>query len=253
MSGRSARRRGSKKAATAGALLCLLGVSDPAAAQEAVVPAQPTVEDLYHPGHGTRYAVVNRKTVAYDTPSTRARPVGRLGLLTEDGTTEIVVILARTVDRGGRMWLRVRLPVRPNGTDGWVPRDALGEIKRVRTWLRVDRASTTMTLVRAGRLVFRARIGVGRAVSPTPAGDFYIRNRLHGPQLGRIYGALAFGTSAHSDVLTDWPGGGVIGIHGTNQPGLLPGRVSHGCVRMRNADILRLAPLLPVGTPVTIT
>jgi lipoprotein-anchoring transpeptidase ErfK/SrfK len=53
-------------------------------------------------------------------------------------------------------------------------------------------------------------------------------------------------------VLTDWPGGGFVGVHGTNEPQLIPGRISHGCVRLRNEDILRLARLLPVGTPVTI-
>jgi hypothetical protein len=39
---------------------------------------------------------------------------------------------------------------------------------------------------------------------------------------------------------------------GTDRPELLPGRVSHGCIRMRNADILRLARLMPAGIPVTI-
>jgi len=67
-----------------------------------------------------------------------------------------------------------------------------------------------------------------------------------------FYGPVAFGTSARSEVLTDWPAGGFVGIHGTNRPDLLPGRVSHGCIRLRNQDILRLARLLPVGTPLTI-
>jgi lipoprotein-anchoring transpeptidase ErfK/SrfK len=52
--------------------------------------------------------------------------------------------------------------------------------------------------------------------------------------------------------LTDWPDGGFVGIHGTNEPELIPGRVSHGCVRMRNSDIVRLAELMPVGTPILI-
>ena len=65
-------------------------------------------------------------------------------------------------------------------------------------------------------------------------------------------GALAFGTTARSDTLTDWPGGGFIGIHGTNQPAILPGRVSHGCIRMRNRDIRGLDRKMPLGTPVTI-
>lgn len=68
-----------------------------------------------------------------------------------------------------------------------------------------------------------------------------------------FYGPLAFGTSARSAVLTDWPGGGFVGIHRTNQPQILPGRVSHGCIRMPSASILRLAQLMPVGTPLTIS
>ena len=84
---------------------------------------------------------------------------------------------------------------------------------------------------------------------PTPRGTFIIRNRLERYQSPQ-YGPVAFGTSARSPTLTDWPAGGFIGIHGTDRPDLLPGRVSHGCVRLRNADILRLARLMPVGTPV---
>ena len=110
-----------------------------------------------------------------------------------------------------------------------------------------------MTLTRDGRVIFRARIGVGRPESPTPAGRFYIRDKLTGFGPGTIYGPLAFGTSARSAVLTDWPQDGVIGIHGTSEPELLPGHVSHGCIRLRNADIVRLAKLLPIGTPLTIT
>ena len=66
-----------------------------------------------------------------------------------------------------------------------------------------------------------------------------------------MYGPWAFGTSAYSS-LSDWPGGGVVGVHGTNQPGLLPGRPSHGCIRVRNGDITRLVKLMRIGTPVLI-
>ena len=86
---------------------------------------------------------------------------------------------------------------------------------------------------------------------PTPHGSFYIRERLTDFH-DSFYGPIAFGTSARSPTLTDWPGGGVVGIHGTNEPHLIPGRISHGCVRLRNADILKLARLLPLGTPLVI-
>ncbi|MDP9401485.1 MAG: L,D-transpeptidase [Actinomycetota bacterium] len=176
----------------------------------------------------------------------------RLGLRTEDGTDELVLALERARGVDGRPWVRVRLPVRPVGSTGWVPREALERLIAVKTWLRVDTRRLRATLVRSGRVVFRARVAVGQARWPTPRGEFYIRNKLVGFPRGTVYGALAFGTSARSEVLTDWPQGGVVGIHGTNRPELIPGRVSHGCVRMRNRDILRLARLMPVGTPLTI-
>jgi lipoprotein-anchoring transpeptidase ErfK/SrfK len=95
-------------------------------------------------------------------------------------------------------------------------------------------------------------VGVGKPATPTPSGQFYIRDRLTGLPPGGMYGPEAFGTSARSTKVTDWPGGSVVGLHGTNRPDLIPGRISHGCIRLRNADIRRLARLMPVGTPLTI-
>jgi lipoprotein-anchoring transpeptidase ErfK/SrfK len=100
-------------------------------------------------------------------------------------------------------------------------------------------------------VVFTSIVGVGQPRWPTPAGRFYVRERLTG-FTDPIYGAIAFGTNARSAVLTDWPGGGFVGVHGTNQPEILPGRVSHGCVRMPNRSIRRLDRLMRLGTPVTI-
>lgn len=249
-------RRGLRAAAIVAAVLAAAPVTVARAQEPAPAPAAPAVapvEDLYDPGVASRHAVVNYPVTARRRPDWKAPGVGRLRMRTEDRTTELVLVLARTQDADGNPWLHVRLPGRPNGRTGWVPRETLGELRRVATWLKIDRRATRLTLVRAGRVVFRARVGVGRKQWPTPAGEFYVRNRLHGPRLGAMYGPLAFGTSASSAVLTDWPGGGVVGIHGTDQPGLLPGRVSHGCVRLRNAEILRLGRLMPVGTPITIT
>ena len=92
---------------------------------------------------------------------------------------------------------------------------------------------------------------MGAPGAPTPAGRVYIRERIRNLGGRAIYGPIAFGTSAYSR-LSDWPGGGVIGIHGTNQPWLIPGRVSHGCVRVPNWAVKRLAGLLKIGTPLKI-
>ena len=224
----------------------------PAAHAAGPDPAQP-VQVLSEPGQISRWAFVDHATIARREPARDARPIARLRLRTQDGTDNLVAVLEQTTDPAGRPWVKVRLPILPNGRTGWVLRETLGRFHRVRTWLRIDRRRLVATLVRSGRTVFRARIGVGRHKWPTPTGDFYVRDRLHGFPKGTIYGPLAFGLNARSPVLTDWPGGGFVGIHGTNQPYLLPGRISHGCIRMKNRDILRLGRLMPVGTPVTIT
>ena len=223
------------------------------AAQARPLGDAPAREVLSKPGDISRWAFVLRKAIVRKTPDPTAKAVTRLRLRTQDGTDELVMVLERQIDPSGRHWVRVRLPILPNNSTGWVTEDALSPFNRVRTWLRVDRRRLRATLIRSGRVVFRARIGVGQKRWPTPRGQFFVRDRLEGFPKGGLYGPLAFGLNARSSVLTDWPGGGFVGIHGTNQPYLLPGRVSHGCIRMRNRDILRLGRLMPVGTPVTIT
>ena len=131
------------------------------------------------------------------------------------------------------------------------PADPLGGYGVVDTRLIVDRRRLTATLLARARRCSARRVGIGRRGAPTPAGTFYVRDRLT-RYASPTYGPIAFGTSATSPTLTDWPAGGFVGIHGTDRPDLLPGRVSHGCIRLRNADILRLARLMPVGTPVTV-
>jgi L,D-transpeptidase catalytic domain len=233
--------------------LLALALVPAARAQEPPTTPPPGIQRLSDPGHISRWAFVLRKAIVRKTPNADAEAVARLRLKTQDGTDELVAVLARTTDDAGRTWIRVRLPILPNNTTGWVTDDALGRFNVVRTWLKIDTKRLQAKLIRSGRLVFRSRIGVGQKRSPTPKGNFYVRDRLQGFPPGSIYGSLAFGLNARSAVLTDWPGGGFVGIHGTNQPYLLPGRVSHGCIRMRNRDILRLAHLMRVGTPVTIS
>jgi hypothetical protein len=198
-----------------------------------------------------RWAFVIRKTVVRSAPRKTASPVASLARWTPEGTSNLVATLEGRRTRRG-VWIKVRLPILPANRTGWVTRRALSDWKEVRTRLVVNRRRLTATLYRRGKVIFRAPVGVGQPHWPTPPGEFFIRNQLYG--FGNaVYGPIAFGTSARSAVLTDWPGGGYIGIHGTNQPSLVPGRVSHGCIRMRNGHILRLAKLMPVGTPVTVT
>ena len=211
----------------------------------------PDPRPLPDQAHTAVWAPLRRAVLATERPRAGSAEVAPVDERTPEGTVNLVLVLGRTTDAGGRVWLKARLPALPAGAIGWIPRDAAGGYVSVDTRLVVDRAAQTLTLTRGGRVVMTAPVGVGTSDAPTPAGEFYVRNKLTRYR-SPAYGPIAFGTSARSPTLTDWPAGGFIGIHGTNQPQILPGRVSHGCIRLRNGDILRLAGLMPVGTPLTI-
>jgi len=173
-----------------------------------------------------------------------ARPARRVAV---GFGSRVLLVRAR---RGG--WLRVLLPVRPNGSAGWIR--AVRVVLRTNPY-RVDVALRAHRLVvrRAGRVVLRTPIGVGRAVTPTPRGLAFVTELLRQPDPYGLYGPWAFGLSLYSPVLSSFGGGpGQAGIHGTNDPVGIGRDVSHGCIRLPNAAIERLARTLPLGTPVRI-
>jgi L,D-transpeptidase-like protein len=197
------------------------------------------------------WAVLMRPAVVHAKPGLASRVITKLPTGTTDGTQNDVLVLSRTDISPRQSWYRVRLPILPNNTIGYVQTRDLSPLFAVNTHLYINRSALTATLKRNGKVVFKTRVGVGKSYWPTPRGEFYVRDKL--TKFGSpFYGPVAFGISARSAVLTDWPGGGYVGIHGTNQPSLIPGYISHGCIRMRNAAILALARLMKVGSPVSI-
>jgi L,D-transpeptidase-like protein len=232
------------------------GPSSPAASGQAApapAPAGPkfTVLTDYQQGFG-HWAYAGRPGAAIRSgPGAHFRTVGRLHANTEDGLPEVYQVLAE--QSGGRAgtWFKVAFPGRPNGRSGWVPASNLGTVHLAHALLVVSARSEHIWLYRDGRLVFSAPVGDGKGSTPTPTGHFWIREKF--PVYGfPVYGPFAMGTSDYSGVLTDWPGGGVVGIHGTDQPQLIPGAPSHGCIRLKNADITRLYRLVSVGTPLLV-
>ena len=150
-------------------------------------------------------------------------------------------------------WVNVYLPTRPNGSTAWI-HDWLLTLAQNPYRVRVSRRAHTLTVWKGTSVVIRERVAVGTRAAPTPAGIFYISELLQQSNPRGTYGPFAFGLSAHSKVLFSFGGGpGQIGLHGTNKPRLLGRDVSHGCVRMRNQAITRLARMLPLGTPVRIS
>jgi lipoprotein-anchoring transpeptidase ErfK/SrfK len=174
------------------------------------------------------------------------QPVAPLG----KGATWVMVLGARTVK--GRQWVRVYVPVRPNQTKGWIPADVL-RFRENRMRIVIDQSDRRLTLYRAGRPVLRTRVGVGKPSTPTPTGRFAVAEMIRTYTPGAFLGPVVFPLTGYSRVLNEYKGGnGRVAIHGTSLPELLPGRVSNGCIRVDNRDIVRISRLVRPGTPVII-
>ena len=149
-------------------------------------------------------------------------------------------------------WVRVLLPIRPNGSSGWLHADDV-QVTQNPYHIQVDVAAHQITVFNATQVVYQGPVAVGAPATPTPPGLYYTRVLLQTPDPGSVYGPFAYGLSAHSDALTTFEGGDAeIGIHGNNDASALGKSVSHGCIRMDNGTITMLAKILPLGTAVQI-
>lgn len=156
-------------------------------------------------------------------------------------------------------WLQVLLPVRPNGSTGWVRRSDV-DLTTHDFRIKVELGAHRITVWKGNAIFDQEPIGVGTNDTPTPGGLYYTKEILQPvddqghPIPDGPYGPYAYGLSGYSDVLYHFgTGDGVIGIHGTNDPSSIGHDVSHGCIRLANEGITKLATTLPIGVPVEIT
>jgi lipoprotein-anchoring transpeptidase ErfK/SrfK len=203
-------------------------------------------------GTATRFAaaVAERPTVAYRSPGAGA--VARFGRRDTNGYSTVFAVLAMRRDSRCRpTWYRVQLPIRPNGSSGWVRAGAVA-LAFVRTEIVIHVHARRLQLRRDGRVVLATPISTGAPDTPTPLGRFYVRERLVPADPNGPWGPAALGTSAYSPVLRSWVEGGPIGIHGTDDPSAIGRAVSHGCIRLPNSAMRRLFAATPAGTPILI-
>ena len=186
------------------------------------------------------------KVEAYEEPGAR-RPFATFEHPAPFGTPRVFLVQEDTGE-----WIKVLLPMRPNGSEGWVRAEDVVLASNPYE-IEVDLSEFELTAYRNDREVVRARAAIGTGGTPTPTGLFFTTILAKPESPTSPYGKYAYGLSGFSEVLTTFAGGeGQIAIHGTNQPGLIGTQVSHGCVRVDNATITKLARLIPLGTPVRI-
>lgn len=210
-------------------------------ASSANAPALP----VSYPAAGELVAM---QVAVHAAPDPGAAVIRYLHQFRSDYRLQVVLALGQDTGTDGRTWFKVSLAMRPNGTAGWIPAGTVS-LRPMRNRIVVHRALRTIDLFRGTRRVLHAKVAVGAPGRETPLGEFYVTARFvpDDPFLG----VFALETSAYSR-LTEWPGGGKVGIHGTSKPWLLGQAVSHGCVRVSNATAQALERLAPVGTPISI-
>jgi lipoprotein-anchoring transpeptidase ErfK/SrfK len=195
---------------------------------------------------------VIQPVAAYAKPSASAKVVTRMDKVNQNGYPSLVLV-DKTREVKGKVWYKVWLAVRPNGTTGWVPEGKLA-FYTTSAKITIDLSARKLTVQRRGEVIDSYKVAVGRPDLSTPTGFFFINQKLKPPTPDGAYGVLAIGISAFQMKLaaTDWIQGGPVAIHGTNEPWLIGKAISHGCVRMHNKDVLAVSRLVPAGSPVEI-
>jgi lipoprotein-anchoring transpeptidase ErfK/SrfK len=183
------------------------------------------------------------------SPSPAAPVIKRMSQFRPDYRWQEILAVGRRVGTDGQTWYHISVPMRPNGTYGWIPANAV-TLSPTKGQIVVDRGKRTIDLYWQGKHVYRAQVAIGAPGMETPVGHYYVAARFVPDD--SFLGVFAVETSAYSR-LTEWPGGGVVGIHGTSMPQLLGQAVSHGCVRVANSTALVLRKYAPLGTPIWIT
>ena len=182
-------------------------------------------------------------------PDPQARVLRLMREFRRDYRRQEIFAVSSRVGSDGQTWYRISVPGRPNGRMGWIPAWA-ASLRPTIANVVVHRRSRKIDLYWHGKRVWHAIIAVGRPGMPTPLGLYYATARFV-PRHDKYLTVFAVETSGYSR-LTDWPGGGVFGIHGTPEPWLLGKRVSHGCIRVSGRTARKLRRYVPLGTPILI-
>jgi lipoprotein-anchoring transpeptidase ErfK/SrfK len=190
-----------------------------------------------------------KSVVVRRAPKLSARKIKTLTYFRSDYRVQEILAVSSVTAPNGTPWYRISVPMRPNGRYGYIPAADVSLTPTV-AQIVVHVGRRTIDVFKRGKHALHGRVAVGAPGMETPLGHYYVAATFV-PYGDPFLGVFALETTAYSK-LTDWPGGGVVGIHGTNAPWLLGQAVSHGCVRVANSTAAALKRLTPVGTPILI-
>ena len=164
------------------------------------------------------------------------------------GTVTVLAVVDQPTDG----WAEVMLPIRPNGSTGFIRTNEV-KLYAVAGKITVDLSEKQLIYTVDNDEILTTDIAIGSPKNPTPTGSFFVTDSVTLSNPGSPWGPHALGLSARSDTITEYNGGdGIIGIHGTSNPSSIGQAASLGCVRLPNEVITLLHAMVPIGTPVEI-
>lgn len=183
---------------------------------------------------------------AYASPSTKSRAVGTIDPHNLIGQTTPMLV---TSSQPG--WDQILIPYHlPTDNVGWIPASSV-QTTTVSTFILVNLSKFRLELYDGGKLMKTFPVAVGASNTQTPQGMFYVYAIQQNP--GPPYNPVIFALSVLSPFVTNWPLGGIVGIHGWSDPSVLGKDISNGCIRMKSSDAQALLQTnLPLGTPVQV-
>ncbi len=223
------------------------------ASPRAAPPARPPVA----PPSRTSGATVAGIVVAAEARSRpgAGRRVWYVGAQTAWSAEPQVLLVLGSAWSGGREWVKLLLPSRPDGSSGWIPRNDV-TLSHTRYWIAVDKGRREVRVYRTGRLVRSFMAVVGKPATPTPNGLAAIYEIDHQADPEGFLGTWALPLTILSHTLFNFGGGpGRIAIHGRGGASLLDplgSARSHGCIRVNDDAVGWLAATVHQGTPVEI-
>ena len=233
----------------------IIAAEQPASPPTTRAPATTTTTtpEIPYQFHGQLETSATMVTLLTENVDVFTSPGDEMPMMTQSGSTwfganQVLTLVDEPVDG----WAEVLLPSRPNSRTGWVMTDDL-HFYVVGSRIVIDLGARTLVYYVDGEEVLRAPVAIGSPRNPTPTGSFFVTDSIKVPRGAGPFGPYALALSARSNTITEFNGGdGIIGIHGTNRPGLIGDAVSLGCIRLRNDVMTKLWELVPIGTPVDI-
>jgi lipoprotein-anchoring transpeptidase ErfK/SrfK len=228
------------------------GASLPLASVPGLDPQSPGATTAPQRPHWIVVRAQGRPVRVYDSASSSAKVIKTLPAQGPYNVPTVMLVRSEPTVIGSQTWYDVLLPTPPGRGIGWVKGSSVA-MYVVYEMIQVNLVTHRLSVIVDNKVIREFPVAVGKPSTPTPTGTFFVTAKVNAINPNTIYGPLALALSAYSPALAgDFPPNGQVAIHGWTVPSVIGQAVSHGCVRMKIADMKWVVSHVSTGSPVVI-